>query len=153
MTKLTAKKKKKVDGHEVAGKIITFFFAAILIVGIWFLVDLFRDRTVNYKNVAGSWKLTGNPDVYYTFEPYDENKKCGMASTRNAGEESSQRYTYTIQDKENGNYKLLLMQPVDVGGYKAGEVVTITITGVSKAQLSCIVNDSKMTSMTRQDIF
>ena len=68
MTKLTAKKKKKVDGHEVAGKIITFFFAAILIVGIWFLVDLFRDRTVNYKNVAGSWKLTGNPDVYYTFE-------------------------------------------------------------------------------------
>ena len=58
-----------------------------------------------------------------------------------------------LQDKENGNYKLLLMQPVDVGGYKAGEVVTITITGVSKAQLSCIVNDSKMTSMTRQDIF
>ena len=116
------------------GLIIGIIVALVIIIGVIttvLMINKAKEKVkeeevwveVNYSNITGSWKLQGNPDVYYTFEPYDGNKGFATASTRNDGEDLYQMYHYIMQDEGDGNDKLLLMQPVDVGGYKAGEVI------------------------------
>lgn len=152
------KKKKKADGKEIAGRLITLFFVLLLIGGAYYLYTLFRNVEINSQNLAGTWKLSGNPDTYYTFKMDKENSLLKGEATsytqanNSIDQKDKTKYTYELVLNENEVYELRL-QPVDERGHKDGDIVLIKVTGLSAAQMYVTINKSSMTAMTRVDLF
>lgn len=156
-----AKKKKKVDGKEIAGRFITLFFVLLLIGGIYYLWTLFKNIEINSKNIAGTWKLSvaGSPDTYYSFKMDKEDPMAGTAlsytRTGNSAEQNDKKYySYVMVTNDNDIIELQL-QPYKESTLKHrdGDIIVIKVTGLSRAQMYVTINRNNMTAMTKVDLF
>lgn len=155
-----AKKKKKVDGKEVAGRIITLFFVLLLIGGAYYLYTLFRDVEITPQNLTGTWKLAGDVDEYYIFSYDDEEDKengraIGYTQQKNSyARENEIKYTYELVLNNNNIIEMHLHALNDRGRIdKDIPEKVIKITKLSKAQMYVTINRSVMTALTREDLF
>ena len=138
---MAKKKKNKGDGSGIGGKIITALFLLILVGGAYALFTMFRGVEINEQNLAGEWKLPGSPVVYYQFN-LDGTASSYEKFTGTGRIDNAVYYTYTLEDD------VLTLYEVD-----SDRQEVITITSLSQAQLSVIMNRSDMEALTRVDLF
>lgn len=151
-------KKKKKEGNDIAGKIITVFFVLLLIGGAYYLFSIFKTVEINSTNLSGTWKLSGNPATIYTFKmDKNDSPMSGEATSykqyNNSAEQTDRvKYSYEIIINEHGTSELHL-QPLNERGHATGDETVITVTGLSVAQMYVRIDKSKDTALTRVDLF
>lgn len=151
-------RKKKVDGRQIVGRLITLFFVLLLIGGAYYLFTLFKTVEINSENMTGTWKAGKDPVVYYVFSMDETNSLMAGKLTRyeqRAGSperENEQYYKYTMEINDKGRYEVFL-QPYNKAGKKNGDVEKMKITGLSRAQMYIQVGKNKDTALMRVGIF
>lgn len=147
-------KKKKLDGKEIAGRLITIFFVLLLIGGAYYLYTLFKPQEINSENMAGTWKVGSDPVTFYTFEMDESNSMTsGRASsyTQRKGtieKNDEKNYKYELVLNNNNTYELQL-QPLNERGHADGDIEVIKVTGLSRAQMYVIIGRNGMTAMVK----
>lgn len=156
---MARRRRKKADAKDVAGRIITLFFVLLLIGGAYYLYTLFKPVDITTVNMAGTWKLKGTPNTFYTFNSDGADDVSGTASSYTQMDGSIEinnemKYTYTLTQKENDTERYdLQLQPLNIRGHKDGDPINIEVTGLSNAQMYVKINRSVNTTLTKVNLF
>ena len=143
---MSRRDKQDKDGGGIIGWIITLIFIAILAGGIYFLVNLFKSVEINEVNLAGTWKLSGDPTEYFIINPDNTLRYYTQYANGMILEDAD--FNYTLEENENG---VMVMTMVNVKSKK--DKREYKITKLSNAEISILRNGKEFRNFTKVNIF